>query len=164
MYSQNERDERPHDRHLGAFNAFWTAIALRLGEPPFGLAANGVALFAFVGVGGVIAAPIAGRLGDRGLTALATGVAHAAIVVALIAAGTSGAGWLGADPKAPPRFGAGRSCIRGFSTSTLSPTSHGPCGKVRFRHEEQRCRADDQSLSGEGNVLHHETVTSFYCG
>lgn len=87
-----------------AFNAFWTAVALRLDESPFGLAAAGVALFALVGVAGAIAAPIAGRLGDRELTAPATRVAHAAISVALIVAGTAGAGWFGFDPNGSPRF------------------------------------------------------------
>jgi len=89
---------------MGAFNAFWTAIALRLVEPPFGLAATGVALFALVGVAGAIAAPIAGRLGDRELTAPATRVSHAAIIVALIGAGIAGAGWFGFDPNAAPLF------------------------------------------------------------
>jgi hypothetical protein len=89
---------------MGAFNAFWTAIALRLEEVPFGLAAAGVALFALVGVASAVAAPIAGRLGDSGLTAPATRVSHAAIIVALIGAGIAGAGWFGFDANAGPRF------------------------------------------------------------
>jgi predicted MFS family arabinose efflux permease len=81
---------------------FWTAIALRLGAPPFGFTETGIALFALAGVGGAIVAPIAGRLGDHGLTRPATRVAHSAIIVALIVAGTAGGDWFSFDAKASP--------------------------------------------------------------
>jgi predicted MFS family arabinose efflux permease len=48
-----------------AFNLFWTAIPLVLSER-FGLRQGGIALFALAGAGGALAAPIGGRLGDRG--------------------------------------------------------------------------------------------------
>ncbi len=52
---------------FAAFNLFWTAIPLMLAER-FGLTQRGIALFALAGAGGTLAAPLAGRLADRGLT------------------------------------------------------------------------------------------------
>ncbi|HEV7719251.1 MAG TPA: MFS transporter [Arsenicitalea sp.] len=54
-----------------AFNVFWTAAPLMLAER-FGLNQQGVALFALAGAGGALAAPLAGRLADRGLVRGAT--------------------------------------------------------------------------------------------
>ncbi|KTT14199.1 MFS transporter [Pseudomonas oryzihabitans] len=71
---------------MGAFSVFWTAITLRLTEPPLALGPNGIALFALAGVAGAIVAPLAGRAGDRGLTRPATLLAHATILVALLLA------------------------------------------------------------------------------
>jgi predicted MFS family arabinose efflux permease len=42
---------------MGAFGIFWTAVALRLAAPPFGLDPVGVALFALSGIGGALIAP-----------------------------------------------------------------------------------------------------------
>src|ERR1700748_1961875 len=50
---------------FAAFNLFWTASPLMLAER-FGLSEHGIALFALAGAGGAFAAPIAGRLADRG--------------------------------------------------------------------------------------------------
>ncbi len=56
------------------FSLFWTVVPLRLAGPDFGLSQSGIALFALAGVAGAIAAPIAGRMADKGLGRLATGV------------------------------------------------------------------------------------------
>jgi predicted MFS family arabinose efflux permease len=57
---------------FAAFSAFWTAIAYELiGEHGFGQAQ--IAIFALVGAGGAAAAPIAGKLADRGYGALVSG-------------------------------------------------------------------------------------------
>lgn len=53
---------------FGSFSVFWTATPLLLTSPAYGLSQKGVALFGLAGVAGAIAAPIAGRLADRGLT------------------------------------------------------------------------------------------------
>jgi predicted MFS family arabinose efflux permease len=53
---------------FGAFSLFWTVTPLLLSSPAFGLSQKGIALFALAGVAGAIAAPIAGRVADRGLT------------------------------------------------------------------------------------------------
>ncbi|MFD9741184.1 MFS transporter [Umezawaea sp. NPDC059074] len=59
---------------FGAFTAFWTAIAYELiGE--HGFSQREIALFALVGAGGALAAPIAGRIADRGNGRLASGAA-----------------------------------------------------------------------------------------
>lgn len=50
---------------FGAFSLFWTVSPLWLADG-FGLSQSGIALFALAGVAGAIAAPIAGRLADRG--------------------------------------------------------------------------------------------------
>jgi predicted MFS family arabinose efflux permease len=67
---------------MAAFSLFWTSVALRLGEVPFNLSQRDIALFALVGVGGAIATPFAGRLGDRGWTRPAKITFHLAIIVA----------------------------------------------------------------------------------
>jgi predicted MFS family arabinose efflux permease len=59
---------------FGAFSLFWTTVPLRLADD-FGMSQQGIALFALVGVGGAVAAPIAGKLADKGWTHLLTGLA-----------------------------------------------------------------------------------------
>jgi predicted MFS family arabinose efflux permease len=56
---------------FGMFSLFWTAAPLVLSQR-FGFDQRHVALFALAGAGGALAAPIAGRLADRGLTWPAT--------------------------------------------------------------------------------------------
>src|SRR5262249_27298057 len=92
---------------MAAFGIFWTAVALRLAAPPFGLDQGGIALFAFAGIGGAVIAPIAGRAGGHGWTTPATRLAHAAVIAALLLAGAAGAGWFGFDPAARPRLSLG---------------------------------------------------------
>lgn len=77
---------------FGAFNVFWTIVALRLAQAPFGLGAHGIAAFALAGVGGSVIAPIAGRLGDRGLTRPSNVLMHLLIVAALLLAWIAGGG------------------------------------------------------------------------
>ncbi|WP_426701528.1 MFS transporter [Rhodanobacter sp. Col0626] len=91
------RSERVLQRHalsailaFGAFNVFWTIIALRLAQPPFGLGANGIAAFAMAGVGGSVIAPIAGRLGDRGWTRPLNVLMHLLIIASMALAWIAG--------------------------------------------------------------------------
>ncbi len=70
---------------FGAFSAFWTAVPLLLATR-YHLSQNGIALFALVGVAGAVAAPLAGRVADRGWTRPATALAMAATFAALLLA------------------------------------------------------------------------------
>jgi predicted MFS family arabinose efflux permease len=60
---------------FGAFSLFWTTVPLLLAGPAFHFSQAGIAWFALAGVSGPIAAPIAGRVADRGWTRPATLVA-----------------------------------------------------------------------------------------
>lgn len=71
---------------FGAFSLFWTVIPLRLAAD-FGLSQQGIAWFALAGVGGAAAAPIAGRLADKGWSRRLTGLA---LLIALLAIGLTG--------------------------------------------------------------------------
>ncbi|GBQ33661.1 MFS transporter [Gluconacetobacter azotocaptans] len=72
---------------FAAFNMFWTAVPLLLAGPSFRLGQTGIALFALAGAGGALAAPVAGRLADRGLTDRATTGAMLMIAGAFAATG-----------------------------------------------------------------------------
>lgn len=73
-----------HAATFGVFSLFWTTAPLLLASPRFNLSQTGIALFAFAGVIGVVAAPIAGRVADRGWSRPATGVAMVAASVSFL--------------------------------------------------------------------------------
>ena len=70
---------------FGAFSVFWTASPLLLLGPQYGLSQHQVALFALVGAGGAISAPLAGRWADRGLIRIGSALALAGGVAAFLA-------------------------------------------------------------------------------
>jgi predicted MFS family arabinose efflux permease len=70
---------------FAGFNLFWTGSPLLLARE-FGLGHRSIALFALAGAAGALAAPIAGRLADRGLTRPATGWALAVAVLSFAVA------------------------------------------------------------------------------
>ncbi|MFX7017292.1 MFS transporter, partial [Acinetobacter baumannii] len=57
---------------FGVFSLFWTTVPLVLAGPAYRLSQSGIAIFALLGVAGAVAAPIAGRVADRGWTRPAT--------------------------------------------------------------------------------------------
>ena len=78
---------------FAAFNIFWTAVPLLLASR-FGLGQRGIGLFALAGAGGALAAPLAGRLADRGYVRAAT--LGAMLTLALCFLGTRWAAAAGA--------------------------------------------------------------------
>ena len=60
---------------FSAFSLFWTTVPLLLAGPAFHFSQSGIAWFALAGAAGVVAAPIAGRVADRGWTKPATAIA-----------------------------------------------------------------------------------------
>ncbi|WP_246094011.1 MULTISPECIES: MFS transporter [Mesorhizobium] len=83
---------------MATFSLFWTAVALRLAQPPFDLGQRGIALFALVGASGAIVTPLFGRAGDRGWTRPATIACHLVLIGAMglaawAGAAESGTGW-----------------------------------------------------------------------
>ncbi|OAS16736.1 MFS transporter [Paenibacillus oryzisoli] len=69
---------------FATFSLFWTTVPLLLSGPMFHFSQIKIALFALVGVAGAIAAPIAGRLADRGWTKPATGIALVTVVCSML--------------------------------------------------------------------------------
>ncbi len=82
-----------HSLLFAGFSLFWTVVPLLLASPAFGLTQRGIGLFALAGAAGVITAPIAGRIADRGLTRGATGVAILLVLASFILA------WWGGESR-----------------------------------------------------------------
>ncbi len=70
---------------FGGFSLFWTGVPLLLASA-FHYSQAGIAAFALVGAAGALAAPVAGRVADRGWSGPGTVAAQAMIAAAFIAA------------------------------------------------------------------------------
>lgn len=92
---------------MGAFSAFWTAVGLRLAQPPFDFSQRALAVFALAGASGVVITPLAGRAGDRGWTAAGTAAAHLIILAGATLSGMAAAGWFGFMPAVHPALAVG---------------------------------------------------------
>jgi len=75
-----------HAAMFGAFSLFWTGAPIILLREPYNFTPSEVALFALAGVLGVFAAPVAGRLADRGHGRIGTIAALAIVIVAFVGA------------------------------------------------------------------------------
>jgi predicted MFS family arabinose efflux permease len=80
---------------FAAFTLFWTAVPLHLAGPAFRLDQDGIGLFALCGAAGALAAPVAGRVADRGWALAATLGAILGAAASFAAAGLLGASLVG---------------------------------------------------------------------
>ncbi|WP_279579085.1 MFS transporter [Fodinicola feengrottensis] len=112
---------------FGAFSAFWTTVSYVLTSPPFGYSQLGVGLFALVGAGGALAAPLAGRWADRGLSKPLTATAFGVAAVAFESpdlAGTALCCW--PSPRSPSTWPCRALWSSGSTQSTGWTRPRGP--------------------------------------
>ncbi|KEQ27354.1 MFS transporter [Paenibacillus tyrfis] len=69
---------------FATFSLFWTTVPLLLSGPVFHFSQKAIALFALAGVAGAVAAPIAGRLADRGWTRSGTWIALTTVAISVL--------------------------------------------------------------------------------
>lgn len=69
---------------FGAFSAFWTTLVFLLAQPPYDYGGEVTGLFGLVGIVGALAAPLVGRLGDRGSPRLAVGLGITITAIAFL--------------------------------------------------------------------------------
>nr|WP_042158830.1 MFS transporter [Streptomyces lydicamycinicus] len=62
---------------FAAFSTLWSSVALPLSEAPYFLPHSAIGALGLIGVAGALAATVAGRLSDRGLSRRTTGIALA---------------------------------------------------------------------------------------
>ncbi|GGV58673.1 MFS transporter [Streptomyces longisporoflavus] len=65
---------------FAAFSTLWSSVALPLSEAPYSLSHSAIGALGLIGVVGAMAATVAGRLNDRGLSRRTTGIALALLV------------------------------------------------------------------------------------
>jgi len=66
------------------FGAFWTTMVLLLSDKPFHFNSATIGLFGVVGVSGALAAPLVGRLGDKGNSRIAVGYGCLLLLISFI--------------------------------------------------------------------------------
>ena len=66
------------------FGAFWTTMVLLLSDAPFHFNSATIGLFGIVGASGALAAPLVGRLGDKGGSRIAVGYGCALMALSFI--------------------------------------------------------------------------------
>lgn len=66
------------------FGAFWTTMVLLLSDAPFHFNSATIGLFGIVGASGALAAPLVGRLGDKGNSRIAVGYACLLLLISFI--------------------------------------------------------------------------------
>ncbi len=76
---------------FGAFSAFWATLAFFLAGPPYHYDTQVIGLFSLIGIAGVLAASLAGRLGDRYDARWTIGAGLAVTILAFVVL------WLGGE-------------------------------------------------------------------
>jgi predicted MFS family arabinose efflux permease len=66
------------------FGAFWTTMVLLLSDAPFHFNSATIGLFGIVGASGALAAPIVGRLGDKGNSRIAVGYGCLLLLISFV--------------------------------------------------------------------------------
>lgn len=79
-----------HAMLFGVFCLFWSSVAMLLSSHIFNYSQGQIALFAFAGAMGGFAAPIAGRIADKGWIKQGTAIAIMLVIAAFIIAKISG--------------------------------------------------------------------------
>ena len=64
------------------FTILWTSLTFLLSDPPYDYSEGTIGLFGLLGIGGAIAAQVAGKVIDRGYVHVLTGIALTGILVA----------------------------------------------------------------------------------
>ncbi|MGI5339524.1 MFS transporter [Streptomyces sp. CA-181903] len=79
---------------FASFSTLWSSIALPLSEAPYRFSHSAIGALGLIGVAGALAATVAGRLNDRGLSRCTTGIALALLTASwLPLAFTRGSFW-----------------------------------------------------------------------
>lgn len=79
---------------FGGFVAFWANLALYLEKPPFSQGSAIAGLLGLVGVAGVVCAPLAGRLADRGAKDRLVAWGATAVMAGFVLLGMFPASWI----------------------------------------------------------------------
>lgn len=66
------------------FGAFWTTMVLLLSDAPFHFNSATIGLFGIVGASGALAAPLVGRLGDKGNSRIAVGYGCLLLLISFV--------------------------------------------------------------------------------
>lgn len=69
---------------FGVFSAFWSTLAFLLAQPPYFYGSDIAGLFGFVGISGIVAAPILGKLADRGSQRIIDAIVGLSITISVI--------------------------------------------------------------------------------
>ena len=70
-----------HAALFASFTLYWTVVPVLLAGPHFHFTQGGIGLFALAGASGVLSAPLAGRMADRGWSRIGTGVALVSVII-----------------------------------------------------------------------------------
>lgn len=68
---------------FGGFSVFWSTLAFLLTRPPYNYGSQAVGLFGLVGIAGIVAAPILGKLADKGNAKTLRSIVKVAVILTI---------------------------------------------------------------------------------